>query len=147
MSVLFYWKRENYVSDMAAGKAYHLNQNNELIINLNPGEHIWAFTRINGTYVLAADLVVLSTQPNTPGYKYGAYRAVANTKGSRYFDVRRGLDVEPVVRRIFPLAPSVSKTGRRFGLGSFFQGMNGVRPLSFPGERLLTAFAGSLPTI
>lgn len=31
MSVLLFWRGDNYHSDMSSGKAYHLNQNNELI--------------------------------------------------------------------------------------------------------------------
>lgn len=147
MSVLFYWKGENYISDMTTGKAYHLNQNNELIINLKPGEHVWAFTRIKGIYVLAADLFVLNTQHNTPGYKYGAYRAIGDKQRTRYFDVHQYINVEPEIRKIFPQAPSFTKTGNRFGLGSFFEGVNGVRLLDLSGEQRLIAFSRSLPTI
>jgi len=147
MSVLFYWKCENYISDMTTGKAYHLNQNSELIINLKPGEHVWAFTRIKGIYVLAADLFVLNTQHNPPGYKYGAYRAIGDKQRIRYFDVYQYIDVEPEIRKIFPQAPSFTKTGKRFGLGSFFEGVNGVRLLDLSGEQRLIAFSRSLPTI
>ena len=147
MSVLFYWKGENYISDMTTGKDYHLNQNSELIINLKPGEHVWAFTRIKGIYVLAADLFVINTQHNAPGYKYGAYRAIGDPQKTRYFDVYKRIDVEPEIRKIFPQAPSFTKTGRRFGLGSFFEGLNGVRPLYSLDEKRLVAFSASLPTI
>ena len=141
MSVLFYWKGENYISDMKTEKSYHLNQNSELIINLKPGEHIWAFTRIKGTYVLAADLFVLNTQHNTPGYKYGAYRAIGDKQKTYYFNVYQHIDVEPEIRKIFPQAPSLTKTGKRFGLGSFFEGANAVRPLDPSDEQRLIAFS------
>lgn len=147
MSVLLYWKGENYISDMTTGKAYHLNQNSELIINLNPGEHVWAFTRIKGTYVLAADLFVLNTQHNPPGYKYGAYRAIGDKQRTHYFDVYQRIDVEPEIRKIFPQAPSSTKTGKRFGLGSFFEGVNGVRLLDPSDEQRLIAFSRSLPVV
>lgn len=147
MSVLLYWKSENYTSDMQTGKAYHLNQNSELIINLKPGEHVWAFTRIKGTYVLAADLFVLNTQPNVPGYKYGAHRAIGDKQKTRYFDVYQHIDVEPVIRKISPQAPSLTKTGRRFSLGSFFEGANGVRLIDPSDEQRLIAFSRLLPTI
>ena len=46
MSVLFFWTGGNYSRDIRIdGKTYALNQNNELIFDLKPGEHIWSFTR------------------------------------------------------------------------------------------------------
>ena len=147
MSVLFYWKGENYIPDMTVGKSYHLNQSSELIIKLKTGDHIWAFTRINGIYILAVDLLVQNTQHNPPGYKYGTYRALGDRQRTRYFDVYQGLDVEPEIRKIFPQAPSSTKSGKRVGLGSFFQGLNGVRVIDSTDEQHLIDFSRSLPTI
>ena len=147
MSILLYWKGDNYIADMATGKAYHLNQSNELVINLKAGEHVWAFTRIEGIYVLAADLIVINTKHNSPGYKYGSYRAIGDRQKSRYFNVNAFIDVEPEIRNIFPQAPTHTKTGRRFSLGSFFEGINGVRPLNSSDEKRLIAFSAPLPII
>lgn len=100
MSLMLYWKGDNYIFDMEAGKAYHLNQNSDLMNNLQAGEHIWAFTRVKKTYVLATDLVVSRIQRNSPGYEYGHYRAIGDRQTTRYFDVTQGIDVEPLIRRI-----------------------------------------------
>jgi len=143
MSVLFFWRGDNYLTDMATGKAYHLNQNSELIINLKHGEHIWAFTRIDKTYVLAADLVITQTQFNPPGYKYGQYRAFGDRQKSRYFDVHKGIDVAPIIKSLsfYPVHTKVK------ALGSLFQGNNGVRLLDSSDERKLLSFASGLPLI
>ena len=95
---MFFWRWDNYYKDIKVGKAYHLNQNSELIIKLRAGEHIWAITRLNRTYVLAADLVVIGTRLNSPGYEYGKYRAMADRQNSRYFDIYKCPDIEPTVR-------------------------------------------------
>jgi len=128
-------------------KPFQLNQNSELIINLKPGEHVWAFTTIKGTYVLAADLFVTNTQDNPPGHKYGAYCVIGDKQRSRYFNVFQHIDFEPIVRKIFPQAPCRTKTGRSFGLGSFFQGTNGVRRISPSDEQLLVDFSSLLTVI
>lgn len=45
MSVLFFWKGENYVKDMtSSGKAYCLSQNSKRILALRIGNRVWAFT-------------------------------------------------------------------------------------------------------
>ena len=146
MSVLFYWKGNNYLSDMATkGKTYRLYQNNQLMYNIKSGEHVWAFTRINGTYVLALDLIVTHTS-HTPGNEYGEY-CVVDDKRSRYFNVHPQIDVEREIRTIYPEAPSFTKEGKPFGLGSFFQGRNAVRPIELADEQRLISFSRSLPTI
>ncbi len=144
MSVLFFWRGDNYLRDIQSGKGYNLNQNNELIYNLKRGERIWAFTRRKDkTYVLAADLVVSSTRQNRPnddGFEYGKYHADADKKRSRYFDVDRSPDVESTIR-------SLSFSPKARTLGSSFQGRNGVRVLSSTDEQKLINFSYGLPTI
>ena len=148
MSVVFYWKGDNYLSDMRNGKSYQLNQDSKLIIDLKPEEHVWAFTRLDGPYVLAAYLVVSKTQFNPPGYVYGKYCAVGDTHRSRYFNVYKAIDVEPVIRKIYPQAPSINKSGKRFELGSFFEGpSSGVRLLDPEKEQLLISFVRVLAVI
>lgn len=103
---------------------------------------MWAFTRRahDGTYVLAADLVVVAVTENRPGYRYGRYRVWGHLQESRYFDVDVGPDFEPVVRVL-------SITAAASTLGQSFQGLAAVRRLSPGDARLLAQFASDLPTL
>jgi len=59
MSVLYYWRPDNYRRDAVFGFGYHLNQDSPALAQVAPGESVWAFTRSrDGRYVLAAELVV-----------------------------------------------------------------------------------------
>ncbi len=145
MSVLFFWRGDNYRRDMRFfGKSYDLNQNNDLISDLRSGEHIWAFTRrLDKTYVLCLDLIIISvkrTRPSDPDYRYGKYHAAGDMKRSRYFDVKSGPDVEPLIR-------SLSFAPKAHILGHSFQGRNGVRLLTAADEKALIDFSSKLPTI
>ena len=144
MSVLFFWRSDNYVTDISKEKAYYLIQDNELLLNLKPGEHVWAFTRRKDKkYVLAADLVVVRVTNQSPEPKYGRYCAYGDKQKSRYFDDDRGRDAEPVIRSLsfFP-----AKTKAK-ALGQLFQGRNGVRLLSSSDDQKLTTFSSGLQTI
>lgn len=140
MSLLFFWVGDNYISDMKGGKAYELNQNNDLILNAKTGEHIWAFTRIEKTYILAADLVVVQTKHNPPNHEYGLFCALGNKQNSRYFDVYQVPDTEPLIR-------SLSFAPKAEILGHSFQGRNGVRQLTDSDKQLLIKFSVGLPQI
>ncbi len=144
MSVLFFWRGDNYYADIAAGKDYHLNQNNELMLDLARGEHVWAFTRRKDkTYVLALDLVVAGTKENRvgdPGYKYGRYHVDGDRQSSRYFDVHKVPDTERLIQ-------SSSFAPQARVLGHSFQGRNGVRLLTPADEQKLTSFSIGLTTI
>ena len=145
MSVLFFWRGDNYRRDTRLfGKSYVLNQNSKHILGIVRGQHVWAFTRREDkTYVLAVDLVVTGTnvnQPSTPDYKYGKYQVIGSRQNSRYFDISQGDDAEPLIR-------SLSYRPQAAILGHSFQGLNGVRQLSFADEQKLTSFASALPTI
>lgn len=140
MSVIFFWRWDNYSKDMKTGKAYYLSQNSELIFKLQIGQHIWAIIRVGHTYVLAADLVVIRTQLNPTGYKYGKYRALADKHSSRYFNVYNGLDIEPTIR-------SLSFSPQAEPLGWSFRGKNGVRLLTPVDEQRLITFSFGLQTI
>ena len=141
MSVLFFWKGENYYMDTRAGLAYHLNQDSEHIDDLNPGwEGLFGSGRI---YVLAADLIVTGTRVNRlgdPGYEYGKYHAEGDRRTSRYFDVDKGIDIEPIIRSL-SFAPSARV------LGSSFQGRNGVRILTLSDQQRLASFSSRLLTV
>ena len=144
MSVLFFWRGDNYCADIAAGKDYHLNQNNELMLDLERGEHGLAFTRREDkTYGLALDLVVTGTKKNRkgdPGYKYGRYHVDGDKQRSRYFDVHIGCDAKPIIR-------SLSFSPKARILGQSFQGRNGVRLLTPADEQKLVSFSAGFPTI
>ncbi len=138
MSVLFFWTGDNYYNDIASGKAHHLNQNNELMLNLTRGEHVWTFTRREDkTYVLASDLVVTGTKKNQagdPGYEYGAYHVDGDRHKSRYFDISKNPDAETLIRSL-----SFSPSARI--LGHSFQGRNAVRLLTPADEQKLVSFS------
>ena len=145
MSVLFFWKWDNYSIDISESKAFNLNQDNELMLKLKSGEHIWAFTRRpDKTYVLAADLIVIQTQHNPPGHKYGRYRASADPQSSRYFDIHVGPDAEVKIKSLSFYGEKKRKVK---ALGQMFQGRNGVRLLTTGDERELIAFSSGLPTL
>jgi hypothetical protein len=145
MALLFFWRGENYPNDMVKyGKSYGLNQNNELMNKVKKGEHIWAFTRRDDkTYVLALDLCILSKQVNTPqdpGYEYGIYNVEGDPIKSRYFNIKKRVNIEPLIR-------SLSITANAKILGHSFRGKNGVKFLNSIDEQVLIKFASNLPTI
>jgi hypothetical protein len=142
MSVLFFWTDKNYRQDINDGSAfsYHLNQNSVRLFNLMPGEHVWAFTRRpDHSYVLAADLVVRTTGKNQAN-KYGAYYAEGNKQTTRYFDINKGLDIEPLIR-------SLSFKPNAAILGQSFRGRNAVRKITVIDEKMLNNFSQKLPII
>src|SRR5262245_6008218 len=100
MSLLYYWRPDNYAHDRAFGFGYHLNQNSPAMAQARAGTSLWAFTRHARTrqYVLAAELVVRALTRNPPGYRYGTYRIWGDLEASRYFDIDRGPSVEALVR-------------------------------------------------
>ncbi len=145
MSVIFFWRWDNYCRDIQKeGKTFELNQDSEHISELQKGQHVWALTRREDkTYVLTADLVVVYVARNErsdPRYEYGRHRVVGDKQSSRYFDVDKGHDAETLIR-------SLSFSPQARILGYSFQGRNGVRPLTSEDEQKLTAFSTRLPTI
>lgn len=59
MPLLYYWRGDNYRRDLDLGAGYHLNQGSPRLHDIELGDSLWAFTRLeNGRYVLAAELVV-----------------------------------------------------------------------------------------
>ena len=122
--LLFYWTKENYQSDKREGLFnYTLNQNAPNINAVNIGESVWAFTRRNdNVYVLAAQLVVIQKNNNSPGFKYGQYRVTGDKSTSTYFDINAQTDVEPLIRKLVLANASI--------LGRSFQGYSAVRVIS-----------------
>lgn len=77
MSLLYYWRRDNYQDDLDNGATYHLNQANLLLHEIALGDSLWTFTRNSqGDYVLAAELVVRAKVPNLPNFKHCRYLAL-----------------------------------------------------------------------
>ena len=138
MSLLFHWRGENYRADAKHGFAFHLNQNSPAMLKAKPRDRIWAFTRReDGLYVLAVSGAVEKVLHNAPGFRYGAYRVRLDPENTQYFDVERGLDVEPVIRSL-----SI-KAGSKV-LGRSFQGHRGVREISESDDQKLRDFAEKL---
>ncbi|MEW6047432.1 MAG: HNH endonuclease signature motif containing protein [Bacillota bacterium] len=142
MGVLYYWRPDNYARDRQFGFGLHLNQNSPRLRDLKPGDHVWAFTRrrTDGFYVLAADLVAIATTTNRPNYRYGRYRVWADPDRSRYFDIDRAPDFEPVLRRL-----SIQADARV--LAQAFQGLAAVRPITPADEELLMRASLYPPTL
>src|SRR6266516_6990009 len=132
MSLLYYWRPDNYARDRVFGFCYHQNQNSAAMAAAQSGASLWAFTRIAraSLYVLAAELVVRAVTRNPRGYRYGTYRIWADIQKSRYFDIERGPDAEPIVRML-----SVPTRGER--LAQSFQGSAAVRVITETDHRLL----------
>jgi 5-methylcytosine-specific restriction enzyme A len=142
MSLLYYWRADNYTRDRRFGFGFHLNQNSPTMALVNPGESLWAFTRRRRDlqYVLAAELVVKAVTKNPPNYRYGRWRLWGDLERSRYFDVEASPRVEPVIRAL-DLRASARTLGRSF------QGHAAVRRLSESGHRTLTEYATDLPML
>jgi 5-methylcytosine-specific restriction enzyme A len=70
-----YRRRDNHRRDLDMGAGFHLNQGNPLLHEIPLGDSLWAFTRRdNGTYALAAELVIRAKTINPPKFCYGRYR-------------------------------------------------------------------------
>ena len=145
MALLYHWRRENYavdVSDLGPGADLPLEQNSETFGGAEPGETLWAFTRRgDGHYVLAARLVVreMDDQAGTP-FEYGRYRVNPLPGTTVLYDVARGDDIEPLVRRL-PIPTNAAV------LGSSFQGPAAVRRLDAASDARLAAFATRQPVL
>lgn len=139
MSLLYYWRGDNYRRDLDCGVGYHLNQANPALHGIEVGDSLWAFTRAgDGRYVLAADLVVSAKTHNSTGYRYGPYRVWGHLTRSRYFAVGGQPDITPFIRSL-----SIRAGGRL--LGNAFQGHSAVRRINADDHRLLAAYALGLP--
>lgn len=139
MPLLYYWRGDNYRRDLDFGAGYHLNQGNSVLHEISDGDSLWAFTRrIDGTYVLAAELVASGRTLNPPGYRYGRYRLWGDLTSSRYFAVEHQPDITILVR-------SLSIKAKGDALGRAFQGNAAVRKISSEDDRILRTYAVALP--
>ena len=133
MPLLYYWKPENYYRDLDFGASYHLNQKNPLLHEIEIGDSLWALTRNRktGRYVLAAELIVKAKTFNPEGFRYGKYRVWGSLTASRYFDINKQPDAEPIIRALASI-----KANAKF-LGQAFQGYAAVRRLARPDHLIL----------
>ena len=124
MSLLYYWRRDNYIRDLAMGAGYHLNQANPSLHRIEIGDSLFAFTRNKlGKYVFAAELVIGGKTLNPPNYRYGRYRVWGDLSKSRYFKVDNQPNAELIIR-------SLSCHISAKILGQAFQGRSAVRLLN-----------------
>lgn len=139
MSLLYYWRGDNYSRDLDMGVGYHLNQANPLLHQINIGESVWAFTRRRDSiYVLAAELVVKAKTQNPPNFRYGRYRVWGDINFSRYFQVDQQPSIENIIRQL-----SVKINARI--LGQSFQGFAAVKRISKEDHEILKSLAKDLP--
>lgn len=140
MSLLFYWRHDNYVQDLENGAGYHLNSKHEVLHDVERGDSVWAITYCpDGTYALAAELIVHSKTRNAPGYKYGSYRVWGDVERSRYFQLGAQPSQESVIR-------SLSVKTNADQLYHSFMGPGSVRRLSETDHQMLVEAAQDIPT-
>ena len=139
MPLLYHWVGENYRRDLDQGAAYHLNQSNPLLHEIDLGDSLWAFTRTPaGAYVLATELIVRAKTMNSHGYHYGPYRLWGDLTRSRYFQIEGQPDISEQVRRLSVRASAPV-------IGRSFQGHAAVRRLTSADHQVLVAYAQHLP--
>jgi hypothetical protein len=133
MPLLYYWHRRNYQRDLDFGASYHLNQANPLMHKVDLGDSLWAFTRTeNGSYALAAELVVRAKTINPPNFHYGRYRIWGDLNRSRYFQIEGQPNIEPIIRTLSCRANAAK-------LGQSFQGGAAVRLITAADHLILKA--------
>ena len=138
MPLLYYWRGDNYFRDLDMGVGYHLNQANPLLHRIDIGDSLWAFTRrMDGIYVLAAELIVKAKTQNPPKFRYGRYRVWGDINLSRYFQVTQQPNIENVIRHL-----SIKASARI--LGQSFQGHAAVKPLTKDDHEILRILAKDL---
>src|SRR5215212_2890767 len=92
MSILIYWKHENYTLDIATGLRFNFNsKQNRLHTKTEIGEDVFVVSGIkreSGLEIyLVAHLVIGGKSLNSSHNKYGEYRILADRKRSRYFSI------------------------------------------------------------
>lgn len=139
MSLLYYWRGDNYRRDLDFGAGYHLNQANPLLHKIEISDSLWAFTRRrDGMYVLAAELIAKAKTLNPTIFRYGRYRLWGDLRLSRYFQVDGQPDITAMIRTLSP-------TARGDVLGRAFQGRSAVRKISDADHLVLVKYAQELP--
>ena len=138
MPLLYFWRGDNYRRDLDYGAGFNLNQASPLLHQIERGDSLWAFTRRrDGTYVLAAELIVWAKTRNMPNFRYGRYRVWGDLARSRYFKVEGQASIEPIIRALTCRANAPV-------LGMSFQGNAAIRQLSNTDHLYLVAAARQL---
>jgi len=138
--LLFHWQREIYQNDLDTGLAYHFNQNSPAMDSIEVGESVWAFTRrSDGTYVLAARLIVDKKTINPPGHSYGKFRVIGDKNKTIYFQLDSQNDVSPLIRQLVQAKAAI--------LGRSFQGNSGVRTITGQAHSELLEYSRDLRPI
>jgi putative restriction endonuclease len=138
MPLLYYWRGDNFYRDLDMGAGYHLNQANPLLHQIEIGDSLWAFTRRrDGTYVLAAELIIKAKTINPPSFRYGKYRVGVDINYSRYFQIQNQPSVGSVIRSLS------CKSNARI-LGMSFQGLSAVKLISQKDAEILKMLAKEL---
>lgn len=139
MPLLYYWRADNYKRDLDFGATYHLNQANPLLHDIDCGDSLWAFTRRkDGTYALAAHFIIKAKTVNPPNFSYGKYRVWGDLDISRYFNLEKQLNIEPIIRHLS------CKTQAKI-LGQAFQGHAAVRKITPEDSAILLEAAKKIP--
>lgn len=138
MSLLYFWRRDNYYRDLDLGAGYNLNQANPLMHQIDQGDSLWAFTRNrDGRYVLAAELVCKAKTENPPNFRYGRYRLWGDINLSRYFKVDEQPGFEQIIRNLsIPIQSRI--------LGHSFQGHAAVKKISTEDHLILATYSANL---
>ena len=141
MDLLFFWTAKNYQADLRQpDRPLHLHQSSKRMHSVEAGESVWAFTRnAAGTYVLAAELVVIAKEVLSQQSAHGQYRVLGDPARSRFFDTSRAPDAEPIIRSVCGVTAPV--------LGSAFQGRGAVKPLSPDGTQETREFASGMVSV
>lgn len=137
MAILYYWKE--YADNTAHGPVFKLNQKNQVLSEVRPGETVWTWGLVGpGRYALYAKFIAERAglnDPKDPAYEqYGAFFVQADEASSQFFDVASQESIEPLIR-------SLSIKANAGVLGQAFQGKAGVRRLSVEDDRKLEEHA------
>ncbi|MBS1794108.1 MAG: hypothetical protein JSS81_09655 [Acidobacteria bacterium] len=97
MSILIYWKYENFVKDTAEGVSYNFNSRQSRLHSATEiGEDVFVLggmKKQSGFEIyLLAHLIIKEKLHNPPGFIYGNYRIEADSAKSKYFS----FDEEPI---------------------------------------------------
>lgn len=142
MALLYFWRGDRYaidIEELRPGERLFLHQDSPRLRAATPGERLWAFTRRDdGTYALAASLVVEQVDEGANEFGLGRYRVTPRAGSTLLYDVQHGEDLEPLVRRL-----SVSSSADI--LGRSFQGGAAVRDLTDADNDSLREFAARQP--
>jgi hypothetical protein len=144
MAILIYWKYENYIGDTARGLPYAFNSKQPRLHEATAmGEDVFVVSgvkRESGLEIyLVGHLIISAKKLNSPIYKYGRFRVVADQSKSRYFSI----DDEALTPVLFRLT-SIKQFGDD-NIHKYAQSFQTLRTLNEHDSDVLKKFAKSLP--